>query len=136
MTFLRLLFIIIFLLFASVYFKGNFKSLKDLNMSNNRISQVPEWLSELPCVSLDVSRNVTLALPSSLQGLSNIETLNLSLCNISALPESFGNVFFSTRFGSPQFGFNQIVLLLADFSVSQKPSMARFEPEQTWKPSL
>ncbi|CAH0722441.1 unnamed protein product, partial [Brenthis ino] len=69
------------------------ESLRNLDLSKNKISQIPEDLSLLKLLKqLNLSSNNIQIIPASLSNLKKLELLNISFNSISTLPDSLLNL--------------------------------------------
>lgn len=72
---------------------GLSENLRNLDLSKNKISQIPEDLSLLKLLKqLNLSSNNIQIIPASLSNLKKLELLNISFNSISTLPDSFLNL--------------------------------------------
>ena len=68
-------------------------SLKKLNITRNKIREVPESIGSLNSLEwLDLSRNNIQEIPESIGSLISLKKLNLSRHNIQKVPESIGSL--------------------------------------------
>ncbi|XP_067934863.1 uncharacterized protein [Watersipora subatra] len=68
-------------------------SLEELDLSNNRINELPDSLGSLKSLrKLNLSGKPIEVLPESITSLSSLEELDLSWCKINQLPESLGSL--------------------------------------------
>lgn len=72
---------------------GNFKFLKNLDLSSNGLTTLPESFGNLESLkTLNLANNPISSLPNNFGNLKSLEFLSLSWSNLISLPESFGNL--------------------------------------------
>ena len=62
-----------------------------LNLSNQKLSQIPASAFELGLTKLNLSKNLFLAIPDTLEKFSNLTSVDLSFNKITSLSESLTN---------------------------------------------
>jgi internalin A len=62
-----------------------------LNLSNQKLTQIPDSAFELPLTKLNLSKNLFIAFPETLGKFHNLTSVDLSFNKISLLPESLLN---------------------------------------------
>jgi Leucine-rich repeat (LRR) protein len=88
---------------------GQLARLQSLNLSNNRLTALPESLGQVVQLpALDLANNQLTALPESLGRLARLESLDLYNNQLTALPESLGDL---ARLQSLDISRNQLTAL-------------------------
>jgi Leucine-rich repeat (LRR) protein len=66
--------------------------LRVLSLTKNIISEIPDWISELPLTELDLAFNKISKISSSIGGLSNLNKLSIQYNLVSSFPEEIGKL--------------------------------------------
>ena len=71
-----------------------FTALRDLDLTNNNIEELPESLGELTCLkALWLTSNKLKTLPNSVGNMKNLEELYANQNRLKKLPDSFGELW-------------------------------------------
>ncbi|TXT64202.1 MAG: hypothetical protein BAJALOKI3v1_240016 [Promethearchaeota archaeon] len=74
--------------FPLIFKSWNIKNHLELNLSNNHIMNIPDWIENLSYLrKLDLSNNLIETIPKNLFKLSHLEVLDISNNKISYIPE-------------------------------------------------
>jgi len=67
--------------------------LEELDMTNNKLIHLPEWIGKFPKLNfLELSANELTSLPDSIGNLSKLKKIYLDNNRLQTLPETFGNL--------------------------------------------
>jgi Leucine-rich repeat (LRR) protein len=70
----------------------SFKNLVWLDLGKNKLSELPEWIADLPLQELYLSRNRLTAIPPVVFKLTNLRVLALDQNKISVIPPEIGEL--------------------------------------------